>query len=424
MTNPENALRSARQALGYRSQEALADALNRAARDIGLRVSITARTVRRWESPKPPWPQPEHATALETLFERPLSDLGFTPSRMSGGGQPPARSHAGGYSETWASRHSGGAGGVLPPTVAADFMAGTASFRRLYWSIPAARLQRLVSEHAALAWDLLPQIPGPAKTVMARAVAESSLLAGRLEFFDLQQPELAKPSFTLALQAAGEAVDDLLGAAVLAHMAFAPAFTADGDPQQAEDARDKLRGARVFARRGNVNAEMEAWLDAVEAEVETRLGNTRQALQLLEHADHTYSQYDPDENPSPPWLDWFSATRLAGFKGNTLLAAGRGAEARETLEQALIDLPVEAIKQRAVFLADLAAAAVLERNPEQACTHLEEALTVLGTHWYATGMDRVKVVRQSLHEWDSLPQIRALDDQLYNWHTMIRSLSK
>jgi hypothetical protein len=49
-------LRSARQALGLRSQQQLADAVTRAGNAIGLRISITARTVRRWESDAPPWP--------------------------------------------------------------------------------------------------------------------------------------------------------------------------------------------------------------------------------------------------------------------------------------------------------------------------------------------------------------------------------
>lgn len=134
---------------------------------------------------------------------------------------------------------------------------------------------------------------------MARAVAESSLLAGRLEFFDLQQPDLAKPSLVLSLQAAGMADDALLGAAALAHMAFAPAFSFEGDPERAEDARDKIRGAWTFARRGNANGEMMAWLDAVEAEVETRLGDTRRALQLLDHAEAAYRDHDAEQDPSP-----------------------------------------------------------------------------------------------------------------------------
>ena len=54
-------LRAARQALGLRSQQHLADAVTRAGAQIGLRVSITERTVRRWESENPPWPQNETA---------------------------------------------------------------------------------------------------------------------------------------------------------------------------------------------------------------------------------------------------------------------------------------------------------------------------------------------------------------------------
>ena len=49
-----------------------------------------------------------------------------------------------------------------------------------------------------------------------------ALLAGRIEFFDLTQPAAAAESFVRALQAAGEAGDSLLGAAILAHAAFVP----------------------------------------------------------------------------------------------------------------------------------------------------------------------------------------------------------
>ena len=48
-------LRSARQALGLRSQQQLAEAITRAGAQIGLRISVTERTVRRWESDSPPW---------------------------------------------------------------------------------------------------------------------------------------------------------------------------------------------------------------------------------------------------------------------------------------------------------------------------------------------------------------------------------
>ena len=420
MTAPGNAaLRAARQALGFRSQAALAEALNETARTIGLRVSINARTVRRWESTEPPWPHPEHATALEALFKRQISELGFTPpwTDSSESERPDARGTK--RPSTWASRHLGGPDAALPPSVSNDFMSVTVAHRHLYWSVPAARLHRSVAEHAVLGADLLGQIHGAAKEFLARAVAESALLAGRLEFFDLQQPDLAQRSFVLALQAAHQGDDSLLGAAALAHMAFAPAFS--GDATRADEARDKVRAARAFARRGDASAEMLAWLDAVEAEVEARFADPRRALNLIHHAEQTLSDYAPDSNPSPAWLDWFSSARLAGFRGNTLLIAGRGREARQALEQALNELPEESIKQRTIYLADIAAAAVLERTPEAACEYLKEALDLLGKNWYATAMDRVKSVRQSLREWDSLPAVRALDDRLYEWHTTVNS---
>ncbi|WP_330183826.1 XRE family transcriptional regulator [Nocardia sp. NBC_01503] len=421
MTTPGNAaLRAARQALGYRSQAALAEAVNNAGREIGLRVSVNARTVRRWESADPPWPHPEHATALEALFKQPVTELGFTPPWEETSSAPTRSTGHFATEKRLGQRLVGAVTAPLPASVATDFMTITVSYRHLYWLIPATRLHRSVADHAQLGIELLAQVPEPAKPILARAVAESSLLAGRLEFFDLQQPELSQPSMIVALQAAHEADDPLLGAATLAHMAFAPAFS--GDVSRAEEARDHMRAARAFARRGEASAEMVAWLDAVEAEVETRFGDTRRALSLIQHAEETYRDYDSEANPSPAWLDWFSPTRLAGFKGNTLIVAGRGREARETLEQVLVDLPEDAVKQRAVYLADLAAAAVLEQDPERACANLEDALDHLGRTWYATAMDRIKAVRQTLRKWDSLPAVRSLDDRLYDWHTTVNSL--
>lgn len=319
-------------------------------------------------------------------------------------------------------RHKGfgTAASHLPASVAKEFATITASHRRLYWSTPAARLHRLVADHAQFGLELLPQVSSAAETVLARAVSESSLLAGRLGFFDLQQPELAQPSLVLALQAAHEAGDSLLGAAALAHMAFAPAFS--GDPSRAEEARERLRAARAFASRGNANSETMAWLDAVEAEVETRFGDPRRALALIQHAEKIYDEHDSDSHPSPEWFDWFSPVRLAGFKGNTLILAGRGREARETLERVLTVLPEGDAKQRSIYLADAAAAAVLEKNPELACRYLEDSLDLLARNWYATAFDRIKAVRHTLTQWESLPSVRELDARLYDWHTTVNSL--
>ena len=420
-------LRSARQALGLRSQQQLADAVTRAGNSIGLRISITARTVRRWESDAPPWPHPDHQSAIEALFQRPITELGFTPPWASaqpgksapetGRVSPAVTASTAAGSLTMFPQRSPAA--PLPGSVVSDYISVTSAHRHMYWVVPPAQLHDAVAAQVNLGARLVPSVPEAARRSLAAAVSESSLLAGRIEFFDLQNTPKAQASFVIALQAAQDAQDALLGSAVLAHMAFIPAFS--GDPKRAEEARDKIRAARAFARRGPASPEMLAWLDAVEAEVETRFGDTRKALRLIHHAEDIFATEEP--RPSPPWLDWFSPVRLAGFKGNTLLTAHQLGPARDTLQEVLDHLPEESVKQRSVILGDLAAVAVSENDPEQACALAETALDHLARHWYATGMDRVRAVRESLTQWESRSCVRRLDERLYDWNTTVNALT-
>ena len=420
-------LRSARQAIGLRSQQQLADAVTRAGNSIGLRISITARTVRRWESDAPPWPHPDHQAAVEALFQRPIAELGFTPPWA---GAPPDtyQPERGPVSPSVTASSAAGALTLfpqrqpavpLPGSVVTDYMSVTSAHRHMYWVVPPAQLHDVVAAHVNLGARLVPSVPGAARRSLAAAVSESSLLAGRIEFFDLQNPAKAQASFVIALQAAQDAQDALLGSAVLAHMAFIPAFS--GDTKRADEARDKIRASRAFARRAPASPEMLAWLDAVEAEVETRFGDTRKALQLIHHAEDIFATEEP--RPSPVWLDWFSPVRLAGFKGNTLLIARQPGPARDTLQDVLAHLPEDSAKQRSVILGDLAAVAVSENDPEQACVLAEEALDYLARYWYATGMDRVRAVRESLTRWESLQCVRRLDERLYDWNTTVNALT-
>ena len=94
-----------------------------------------------------------------------------------------------------------------------------------------------------------------------------------------------------------------------------------------------MRAARTYARRAPASAEFLAWLDAVEAEIETISGHTREALRLINHAEDTLAA--GSQHASPDWFTWFSPVRLAAFKGNTQLKAGHLPQAKETLTAAL-----------------------------------------------------------------------------------------
>lgn len=414
-------LKAARLTAGYRTQEDLAKAIETAAVDSGLRgVSVGVRQIRRWESADPPWPHAEVGGLLAQLLRQPLEDLGFTPPWAVDGRDVGVRQRlvAGAVAAVGlAPVPSFGVTAHQPVTVAADFGAVTQSHRRLYWSVAPATLHPAVVAHAQLGYALLPETTGGCRRSLAGALAESLLLAGRIEFFDLRCPDQAGNTFLRALQAAGEADDALMGSAILAHTAFIPGWVSRRD-----DAMERVTAARVYARRSRPSAEFLAWLDAVEAECETLSGNARTALHLVSHAEDVLRV--GSGQPTPAWMDWFSETRLAAFKGNTQLKAGHLPQARETLRQVLENLPTESDKQRTVILGDLAAVEAAAGDAEEACRYATLALDQLGITWYATGMDRVREARRALGPWQHERCVRDLDDRLYGWGTTVSALQR
>ncbi|MEU5270853.1 transcriptional regulator [Streptomyces hygroscopicus] len=418
-------LKAARQAAGYASQEAFAEAIRNTAPQLGIRsLQISVRQVRRWESANPPWPHPDVQRVLTHLLGQPIEELGFTApwSDTSSTREGPSRRPA----PASGAPAIGPAPGPLPiasnatqpATVGSDFAAITAAHRRMYWSVQPSQLHATVLEHTRLGTALLGETAGRCRTILAAALAESYLLAGRIDFFDLQQPKAAGSAFVRGLQAAGEADDALLGAAILAHTAFIPGWAG-----HREDAEERMSAARTYARRGNAPALMLAWLDAVEAECMTRCDDTRTALRLIGHAEDVLAEGDTDE-PCPVWMDWFTPVRLAAFKGNTQLIAGHTAQARATLLAVLDNLPADDGKQRTIILGDLAAVEAAAGKPEEACRWANEALDQLSMTWYAVGMDRIRDVRKRLHAWRNEPWVRNLDDRMYGWGTTVSALQR
>ncbi|MFF5715781.1 transcriptional regulator [Streptomyces buecherae] len=415
------ALKAARTAAGYRSQDALAVAMTRAAPTLGIRgLSVGVRQVRRWESATPPWPQPDHQKVLTHLLGQGMEQLGFTPpwgataARETSSRRVPTGAPAPGAlphipAQAPATTH--------PASVGRHCEEVARAHRSLYWTVAPSTLHAPVLAHARLGCTLLSETAGVTRQKVASAVAESYLLAGRIEFFDLREPERAAETLTCALQAAGEANDSLMGAAVLAHTAFIPGW--DG---RREEAAERMVAARTYARRGPASAELLAWLDAVEAECETRCGHTRTALHLIGHAEGLLGA--GSEHVTPEWLDWFGADRLAAFKGNVQLQAGHHLQARESLLVALEMLPPESDKQRTVGYGDLATVEAALGHPDEACEAACRALDQLAVTWYATGIDRVKEARRALAPWKNEACVRALDDRLYDWGTTVSALAR
>jgi hypothetical protein len=115
---------------------------------------------------------------------------------------------------------------------------------------------------------------------------------------------------------------------------------------------------------------------------------------------------------APGWFDYYDAARLEGFKGYVLLRTGLAAEARRSLATAFDELPPRAVKQRSVYLADLATAHLHDGEVEEACRVAGQAASTLGRTGYATAGRRLREFRTMVDPWKYHPAVRAFDTQL------------
>lgn len=149
-------------------------------------------------------------------------------------------------------------------------------------------------------------------------------------------------------------------------------------------------------------------------------GDTADALNLINRAE-SHLREDPSLN-KPEWMDWFTPVRLGAFKGNVELKAGQVRRAEKTLSDVLARSSIDDTKQRAVILADLAAAELAQKRVERCCERLSEALNELMQQWYATAMERIRDVRRALRPWQDEQCVRELDERLYGWKTAVSVL--
>lgn len=207
-----------------------------------------------------------------------------------------------------------------------DQLAG--QYQSLYHSTAPIILMTPVVAHLDTLRDLLRQ--GGTSAVRRNLLANRArvaTLAGRLAFFDLQDPMSARGYYNLALESAREAGDHLQAASALAHTAFIPA--AD---QGFGAALDYLRGAAQHASK-HPDARMASWLYAIESEIHTKAGEPKAALAAIDRALDVLSR--PGLAVELPWFDYYDATRLSGFAGYALLHAGKFGESRTALTAAL-----------------------------------------------------------------------------------------
>lgn len=280
--------------------------------------------------------------------------------------------------------------------------------RTLYWTVPPARMYQPAVAHAQLGAALLSGTgPQTQRERLASSLAEASLLAVRLAYFDLKRADQARLHGRNALIAAREADDHQLASAILAHLAFIPAYE-----NKPGDARDLMRAAYAHAARG-VTPAQRSWLHAVDAEVEAKIGDPRRSVDLIGRAEDAIAERSGGDQV-PEWLDFYDPTRLNGFKGFCHANGGNPDLARDALLASLMALKPAEAKQRTIVLADMADIAVQTKEIDEACKTLVRALDNLDAHWYGMGWDRIRGVRTKLEPYADSRVVRELDIRMHS----------
>ena len=273
-------------------------------------------------------------------------------------------------------------------------------YQALYHSTLSTELMIPVSAHLEVVDDLAKQCSGTVQRRVLRNHSQVSLLAGRLAFFDLRDPMSARAYYGAALDSSGEADDPQLAAATLGHMSFIPAVSGGFNA-----AVDLLEGANESAAKVTV---LPSWLASVEAEIQAKAGQIHASLTAIDRAESSLAL----GHEVPAWMDYYDITRLQGFKGFAYLKAGRPDEARTALGEALSALDGHAVKQRAVFLTDLATTYVHDGEVDKGAEVAAEAADALSMAGYATSAERLHEFRELVQPWQDRASVKELDERL------------
>jgi len=278
-------------------------------------------------------------------------------------------------------------------------------YQALYHSTAPAVLLTPVVAHLETLRDFLRQgAAAPMRRKLFANRARVATLAGRLAFFDLKDSLAARGYYNLALESAREAGDHLQAAAALGHVAFIPAadfgFSA---------ALDYLRAAAHQAGK-HPDGRIASWLSAVESEIRTNAGSHAEALGAVDRAREKLA--NPGLIADLPWFDYYDSTRLSGFAGYALLRDGQLEASRAALTDAAAHLARPAVKQRSVFLADIATVELAGGDVDQACATAGDAVDQLRRAGYAVGVGRLREFRRAVEPWSNSTPVRALDEQL------------
>jgi hypothetical protein len=263
----------------------------------------------------------------------------------------------------------------------------------------AERLEQitLLREHAPL---------GRVQQELCRVETQSATLLGRLTWDVSGQQDHATAAryYDQAIAAASNVKEGWAEAFPRMFQRFLPVYTGDGNLQNglylAEQATTRAADGSSHVVAG--------WSAAFAAEAHALLGEERKARLLLDRADFHLSKVTADD----PMFGIFDREQLGGFIGTCHLRLHDPTGAEAALQDSARRLGVGKEKHKAVILADLSTAFVLQDDPEHASAVLHQVIDLVELTGNAAGKRRAFAAGRQLTRWRHEPFVQDVQDRL------------
>ena len=279
----------------------------------------------------------------------------------------------------------------------------TAHQRELYHELSSAQMLLPVEAHLGLLLSLLDgALPDHLRRQVASAAGEAAGFAAWL-WFDLGDSLKAARCYRLADQVLAPVGNPALWSYVAGYRALVTSAWG-----LATDAAAHAEAAVARAWRA-ASCLTRSWLAVIAANAHAVAGEARMAGARLGEAVEQFELSQAGSREA--WMYEFDQAALSGYTGACLLRLGRPRQARAAFEEALAVLPPGHGRRRALVLTGLAEAHLAEGEPDGALRAGVAALALYAERGSASGVERVRRLRDGLARAGYRHAAAELDEQ-------------
>lgn len=224
-------------------------------------------------------------------------------------------------------------------------------------------------------------------------------------YFDMNDKDIAKAYYQLAIETAQEVDNHALKAVALGRKGFLAIYN-----NEYEYALPALREAFSLAE-NTTTGKTKSWVKMMEAEA---LSNLRKKNECLSALEKTEQVFDQDRSPTGEDKGWtgFTQSTMTGYKGICYVHLRLPKEARSLLQTALEGLPIGPTRRKALTLTDLATTYVQEKEIEEACKMATQALVCTAQTKSSRAVTKLLEFQQELQGWKDVACVKRFNSQL------------